>query len=172
MGARSLRVFLASMATVALVAAGCAKKSTTGSSATFDPNGSIVFNIEQEPANFNILTSDGNNFNGLQLMDRLWPSVYHADPKAQFFLDTTFMDSVTQTSTNPQTIVYNINHKAVWQDGTPINADDFIYNWQAQSGLPQFTDVGGAQYDAASNTGYNQISSITFSPDKYTVTTT
>jgi peptide/nickel transport system substrate-binding protein len=174
MGGRSLRVFLASMAAVALVAAGCAKKSTTGSASptTFDPNGSIVFNIEQEPANFNVLTSDGNNFNGLQLMDRLWPSVYHADAKAQFFLDSTFMDSVTQTSTNPQTIVYNINHKALWQDGTPINADDFIYNWQAQSGLPQYTDVGGIQYDAASNTGYSQISSITFSPDKFTVTTT
>ena len=58
-----------------------------------------------------------------------------------------------QTSTNPQTIVYKLNPKAEWSDGTPITADDFIYNWQAQSGNSQYTDVGGQPYDDASTTG-------------------
>ena len=37
-----------------------------------------------------------------------------------------------------------------------ITADDFIYNWQAQSGNPAYTDVGGQPYDAASTAGYNR----------------
>ena len=48
----------------------------------------------------------------------------------------------------------------MWSDGTPITADDFIYNWQAQSGNPAYTDVGGKPYDAASTAGYNQIQSV------------
>ena len=48
----------------------------------------------------------------------------------------------------------------MWSDGTPITADDFIYNWQAQSGNPAYTDVGGKPYDAASTAGYSQIQSV------------
>jgi len=75
-------------------------------------------------------------------------------------LNTQLITSVKVT-TNPQTVTYTINPKAVWQDGTPINADDFIYNWQAQSGNPAYTDIGGKAYDAASTSGYNQIASVT-----------
>jgi peptide/nickel transport system substrate-binding protein len=70
------------------------------------------------------------------------------------------MQSAVQTSTSPQTIVYKLNPKAVWSDGTPITADDFIYNWQAQSGNSAYTDVGGKPYDTASTSGYNQIQSV------------
>jgi len=34
----------------------------------------------------------------------------------------------------PQKVVYTINPKAVWSDGTPITAADFIYAWQQQRG--------------------------------------
>ena len=137
-----------------------------------DPAATITYALDQEPDNFNVLTSAGNGFDGEQIMDRLWPSVFHADPDATFALDTAFMRSAVETSANPQVVVYSINPQAVWQDGVPINADDFVYNWQAQSGLPRFTDVGGKPFDAASNTGYSQIASVTSSPDGFTVTTT
>lgn len=173
MGGRTLKLFVASLLAVMLFAAACSTKTATpAASPSINTNGQIVYSLDQEPTNYNVLTSNGNEFDGLQIMDRLWPSPFHADPKANVFMDTTLMDSVTLTSTSPQTVVYKINPKAKWQDGVPINADDFIYNWQAQSGLPQYTDVGGKAYDAASNTGYSQISAITASPDKFTVTTT
>ncbi len=142
MGGRSLKLFVASMMALALVASACASKkaASPGSTGTVDTNGGIVYSLDQEPTNFNVLTSDGNEF--------------------------------TLTSTSPQVVVYQANHKAVWQDGVPFNADDFVYNWQAQSGLPQYTDVGGIAFDAASNAGYRQIKDITSSPDKFTVTTT
>jgi peptide/nickel transport system substrate-binding protein len=161
------------MLAVALVAAACAKKTATpGATGGIDTNGGIVFSLDQEGTNFNTLTSDGNNANVLAIVDGIWPSVYHVDPNVKVFLDKQLMDSVTLASQTPQTVVYKINPKAKWSDGVPFNADDFVYNWQAQSGLPQYTDVGGAAFDVASNSGYNQIASVTSSPDKFTVTTT
>ena len=70
------------------------------------------------------------------------------------------MVSATQTSASPQTILYKINPKAVWSDGTPITYKDFVYSYQAQSGLPQFTDIGGKAYAPASTSGYSQIQTI------------
>ena len=69
-------------------------------------------------------------------------------------------NSAAVTSSDPQTVVYKLNPKAVWSDGTPITADDFIYNWQAQSGNPAYTDVGNQPYDDATTSGYNQIASV------------
>ncbi len=174
MRVRSLKLFVASMAVLSLVAAACGKKTTptATSSAGTNPNGQIVYSLDQEDTNFNVLTSNGNEFDGVQIMDRILPTVFHADPGAKIFLDKDLMESVDLVSTNPQTVVYKINPKAVWQDNVPFNADDFIYSWQAQSGLPQYTDVGGKPYDTASNLGYSSIASITASPDKFTVTTT
>src|ERR1700704_471651 len=173
MGGRSMKLFVASMVAVALVAVACANKTTTpAATGGIDTNGGIVYSLDQEGTNFNVLTSDGNNFNVQAIVGRVLPSVFHADPDAKVFMDKDLMESATLTSTSPQTVVYKINPKAKWQDGVLFNADDFVYSYQAQSGLPQYTDVGGVPYDAASNTGYRQIASITASPDKFTVTTT
>src|SRR6266480_46881 len=174
MGGRSLKLFVASMMAMALVASACASKkaASPGSTGAIDTNGGIVYSLDQEPTNYNVLTSDGNEFDMQAIIGRVWPTVFNVDVNAKPFLDTTLMDSVTLTSTSPQVVVYQINHKAVWQDGVPFNADDFVYNWQAQSGLPQYTDAGGVAFDAASNAGYRQIKEITYSPDRYTVTAT
>src|SRR5438128_1492764 len=162
MGGRSLKLFVASMMALALVASACASKkaASPGSTGTVDTNGGIVYSLDQEPTNYNLLTSDGNEFDMQAIIGRVWPTVFNVDANAKPFLDTTLMDSVTLTSTSPQVVVYQINHKAVWQDGVPFNADDFVYNWQAQSGLPQYTDVGGVAFDAASNAGYRQNKEI------------
>jgi peptide/nickel transport system substrate-binding protein len=80
--------------------------------------------------------------------------------KLQPVLNRQLLVSASVTSQSPQTVVYKLNPKAKWSDGTPITADDFIYNWQAQSGNSAYTDVGGQPYDAASTSGYSQISSV------------
>jgi peptide/nickel transport system substrate-binding protein len=85
-------------------------------------------------------------------------------------LDKDYVTSATVTSTSPQTIVYQINPKAVWSDGTPISADDFIYMWQANSGNPKYTDVGGKAFEPASTAGYSQIKSVTSSNGGKTAT--
>ena len=72
------------------------------------------------------------------------------------------------TSTSPLTIQYVINPKAVWSDGVPVTADDFIYAWQSQRG--DGVDVDGQPDQVASTLGYRDVASVTASHDGKTVT--
>ena len=159
----------ASAVGLALVMAACgssgsksnnATATTTAPAAKSNPNGTFTLEIDQEPQTWNDLSSDGNEEAAINIEDRIWPSVFHTLPDYSVKLDSTFMVSATQTSTSPQTIVYKINPKATWSDGTPVTADDFLYNYEAQSGLPQYKDADGKAFNPASTTGYSQIQSI------------
>jgi peptide/nickel transport system substrate-binding protein len=123
--------------------------------------GTATMALDETLAGFNINTTASAEYVLQEIMNVVWPQAFIINAKLKPVLNTQLLQSATQTSTNPQTIVYKLNPKAVWSDGTPINADDFIYNWQAQSGNPAYTDVGGKPYDTASTAGYNQIQSVT-----------
>ena len=56
---------------------------------------------------------------------------------------------------SPLTIQYVINPKAVWSDGVPVSADDFIYAWQSQRG--DGIDVDGQPDQVASTLGYRDV---------------
>ena len=116
--------------------------------------------LDQNLAGFNINTSAASEYVLQEIMNMVWPQAFIINNKLAPVLNTQLLQSATQTGSSPQTIVYTLNPKAVWSDGTPITADDFIYNWQAQSGNPAYTDVGGKPYDTASSAGYNQIQSV------------
>ena len=130
------------------------------STASVKTGGTATMALDEDLAGFNINTSASNEFVLQEIMNLVWPQTYIINSNLQPVLNTALVTSVKVT-TNPQTIVYTINPKAVWQDGVPINADDFIYNWQTQSGNPAYTDVGHAAYQPAGTTGYNQIASVT-----------
>ena len=102
--------------------------------------------------------------------NQIWPQAFITPPNLTPTLNKDLLTSAAVTSTSPQTVVYKINPKATWSDGTPITAADFIYNWQAQSGNPKYKDLGGAAYLAASTAGYNQIKSVTSSDGGKTAT--
>ena len=68
-------------------------------------------------------------------------------------------------STKPQTVVYILNPKAVWSDGVPITAKDFIYAWTQQRGDPTSDPTS-----VASTAGYRDIKSIKGSNKGRTVT--
>ena len=116
--------------------------------------------LDETLTGFNVNTSAASEFVLQEIMNMVWPQAFIVNNKLQPVLNNQLLQSAVQTSLNPQTVVYTLNPKAVWSDGTPITADDFIYNWQAQSGNPAYTDVGGKPYDDASTTGYSQIASV------------
>jgi peptide/nickel transport system substrate-binding protein len=122
--------------------------------------GTATMALDENLAGFNINTTAAAQFVLQEIMNMVWPQVFIVNDKLKPVLNTQLMESAVETNTNPQTIVYKLNPKAVWQDGTPITADDFIYNWQAQSGNTAYTDVGGKPYDTAATAGYNQIQSV------------
>jgi glutathione transport system substrate-binding protein len=144
--------------------------SSAPSAGTVKSGGSITFALDEDVAGFNLLQANDSEFVLAEILDQVWPSVYIIQPNLTLKLDTNVVTSATLTKTNPQTVVYQINPKATWSDGVPINADDFIYNWQAQSGNPKFTDVGGKAYLPASTAGFNTIQSVTGSNNGKTVT--
>jgi peptide/nickel transport system substrate-binding protein len=172
---------LVGLLTVAFLAAACTSSSSGGQGPPSPPTsargpqpvrdgGSLSFALEQQPASFNLNTRTGHNLRSQLIMDRVWPEVFLLDPQGVPQLDTNFVKTAELDRLSPQTIVYQIDDRAVWSDGVPITADDFIYNWEAQSGDPTFTDVGGHPFDVLSTAGYSQIQSITGSNRGKTVT--
>ena len=118
----------------------------SGSASSVKSGGSMTMALDENLAGFNINTSAADEYVLQEILDVVWPQPYIVNAALKPVLNTDLISSVKVT-TNPQTITYNINPKAVWQDGTPIDADDFIYNYQAQSGNTSYTDVGGKPYD-------------------------
>jgi len=155
--------------------AACSSSSTsstpsTSSSSSVKSGGSITYALDEDLAGFNILQADDSEFVLQQILDQVWPSVYVPQPNVGLALDTNVVTSATVTSQNPQTVVYHINPKATWSDGTPISAQDFIYNWQAQSGNPKYKDVGGKAFLPASTAGYSSVKTVTSSDNGKTAT--
>jgi peptide/nickel transport system substrate-binding protein len=130
------------------------------SGAASSGGGTATMALDETLAGFNINTSAASEYVLQEIMNVVWPQAFIINGKLKPVLNNQLLQSASVTSNSPQTVVYKLNPKAVWSDGTPITADDFIYNYQAQSGNTTYTDVGGQPYDSASTTGYNQIESI------------
>jgi peptide/nickel transport system substrate-binding protein len=174
---RTLAVSAAAVALVlALAACGGGGSSSKSSSSTasagksVNNGGTLAFALDEDLAGFNVLNASQNEFVLQEIVDQVWPSVFIIQPSLQPVLDKNVVTSAKLTKKNPQTVVYTINPKAKWSDGVPINADDFIYNWQAQSGNPKFKDKGGKPFEPATTAGYSQIKSVTGSNGGKTVT--
>jgi peptide/nickel transport system substrate-binding protein len=136
----------------------------TINTATVSKGGTLTYALEKTIDNWNVLTSAGDTFETGEVEDSLYPTTFIVQPDLSIVLNTDLLTSADQTSTSPQTIVYKINPKAVWSDGTPITADDFIYEWKAEDG----TDC--PKCDINSTTGYAQMASVTGSDNGETVT--
>jgi peptide/nickel transport system substrate-binding protein len=115
--------------------------------------GTLTYSLEKTIDNWNTLTSAGNTFETAEVLDAIYPSAFIAQPDLSPTMNTDLLTSAKVTKDNPETVVYQINPKAVWSDGTPINADDFIYVWKGSAACEKC--------DVASNTGYTNIESIT-----------
>ena len=165
--------------TLSLIAAACGgddddagtgqgEEEDTEQEAEVRKGGTLRYAADQEPTGFNNNTSANNGTSVVNVMVRVWPSVFPVNPKFEPVLDEELMQSAELTKEDPQTLVYKINPDAVWSDGTPISADDMIYTWQMLNGTGK--DIDGKPIDAASTTGYEDIASVTGTDDKKTVT--
>ena len=125
--------------------------------------GILSYAAEQEPTGLNNSTSRDNGFAVYDIVINMLPQAFHAQPDFTVKMDEAFLDSAEQISEDPQTIVYKIKQNAVWSDGTPISADDFIYLWEQLNGKIETNDV-------VSTSGYDQIESVTGSDKGKTVT--
>jgi len=154
----------------------CDKSPLTCNTGTAVKGGTYSYTIEKDISDWNLLTSAGNTFDTSEALDSVYPYAFIPLPNLAFGLVSDYFTSVTQTSTSPQTIVYKINPKAVWNDGTPFSAADLILTWRLQDdrlcgGSTKPEDPKSPTFcDPASSAGYNQIKTLTASDGGKTAT--
>ncbi len=130
--------------------------------------GSIAVHLDRGWDGFNPNTPAGAASSTPTLLSSVLPSAYVVTPKLAPQINSDLLLSVEAVATSPLTIQYVINPAAVWSDGTPVSADDFVYAWQSQRG--DGTDVDGSPDQVASTLGYDDIASVTGSHGGKTVT--
>ncbi len=155
-----------------------ATATTTGAAAqniVYDTSAAISYAVGPQPGNWDIHSVAASSWYLTleQVLAQVWPSAFSVGSNGTPTLNATLLTSATEVSSTPQTVLYDINPRAVWSDGTPITYADFVYNWQAQSGRASFVDAGGTPYTPVDKAGYDDISSVKGAPgDPYTVKVT
>jgi peptide/nickel transport system substrate-binding protein len=151
----------------ALIAAACGGGGGGGGGGSGKPatkqGGTLNYGADQEPTGFNNNTSKDNGTSVANVVINVLPQTFHLTPDFKVAMNTDLLESAEQTSSNPQTVVYKIKQNAVWSDGVPVSADDFIYLWKNLNGTIKDNDV-------ATTTGYDQVKSVTGSDNGKTVT--
>ncbi|MGH8995871.1 MAG: ABC transporter substrate-binding protein, partial [Acidimicrobiales bacterium] len=130
--------------------------------------GTVTVGIDQKPTGCNPSTATGDTFANRLVLSTVLPSAFAVDGQGQSQYDQALIEQAETVSTNPQTVVYTLNPKAVWSDGTPITAADFVYAWERQRLVP--VNATGEDADVASTAGYDDIQTVVPSDGGHTVT--
>jgi peptide/nickel transport system substrate-binding protein len=129
--------------------------------------GTITVALEKKIQNWNTQDADGNTFETGLINNAILQVPYHQLPDNSVAWNKVLLaEEPKLTNQDPQTIQYKIKPEAVWNDGTPITAKDFIYYWKTGNGTscPDCTP--------ASTTGYELIEKVEGSDNDKTVTVT
>ena len=132
--------------------------------------GSTTVELDQSWSGLNPNTPAGAASSTPTLLSSVLPSAYVINPKLIPEVNADLLSSVETISPSPLTIQYVINPKAVWSDGVPVTADDFIYAWQSQKG--DGADSNQPPDLVASTLGYRDVQSVVPSDNGKTVTVT
>ena len=178
------RIGLALVTAVALAVSACAggeekqgPESSVGFAQCLDqPNqcnsgktkqgGTITYALGKDIKAWNTLSSAGNTVEYSYALFGVVPRVHHYHPDLSVQINKDLLDSVEVTSKDPMKVVYKIKKEAVWNDGTPVSAEDFIYTWKVQN------TRDCTECKAATNSGFKQAISVEGSDGGKTVTVT
>ena len=116
--------------------------------------GKFTWPLDQMPANFNYNELDGTIQDGYYVLAALMPTPYTNDGVGAPVWNRDYLASEPRLTTDPkQIVIYEINPKAVWYDGTPITWEDFFWQWKASNGLNK-------AYQISSASGYEDIENV------------
>ncbi|MEV6274665.1 ABC transporter family substrate-binding protein [Nocardia sp. NPDC051832] len=165
---RRLRLIAAPVAAFSLILAACGDDSggvTAGTSSigkTNDINpksreemrdgGNLRLPTGAFPATFNPhhIDSDGDVSN---IQAWTLPGPATSDVTGEISTDNDFFSDIQLTGTDPQRIVYTINPKAVWSDGSPITWEDMRSQAEALSGR-------NTAYKISASQGYSRLDKV------------
>lgn len=159
------KALLAGVAALAVALTACSSSGGKNGKGGSSGHGTLRFGEATDfPENLMPLISAGNATSTANLEIRMLSGAFIAEPNLTYQQDPDQITSATSTVTNGQQVVdIKINPKAVWADGKPITADDYIFTWQAQKSND--SKKGGC--DALlSEVGFDQIASAKAVSDK------
>ncbi|MBF6192153.1 ABC transporter family substrate-binding protein [Nocardia sp. CDC186] len=141
----------AGVVALALITAGCASSAddsaaglsdALGTTSDINPKhrdevregGNLRLAVTSFPANWNTLSTDGNDGEIGDIERPLMPRAFDVDAAGNLTVNRDFFTDVALTGANPQQVTYTINPEAVWSDGSPITWEDIASQAHALSG--------------------------------------
>ncbi|WP_377269585.1 ABC transporter family substrate-binding protein [Peterkaempfera sp. SMS 1(5)a] len=119
--------------------------------------GTLRWAVDSVPATFNVF-QNGADPTATLVAQATLPTLFRLDDHAHATRDPDFLTSADSTAPadgHPwQTVVYRLNPRARWSDGTPLSVKDFAAQWKALSGADSAYWSNGAA-------GYGAIASVT-----------
>jgi peptide/nickel transport system substrate-binding protein len=117
------RAFLAAVA-AALIAGGCApsRGSPTQPAGAFPV---VYIKVPSIPDSLAPLSAGSYSFLARQVLDLVLPQTFFVNGKDAPQLNSDLVSSAETVSIQPETVLYVLNPKARWSDGTPIGLADF-----------------------------------------------
>lgn len=115
--------------------------------------GTFTVATDDLPNNWNYHQVDGRHLPGKEMLGAIMPRIFLAQPDNTYRPNPDYVESAKLTSEDPQVVTYQINPDARWSNGRPITYRDF----QAQAGA---LDGANKQYQASTNTGYQDIERV------------
>lgn len=115
--------------------------------------GTLTLATTEIGPNWNSLSTDGNTGYMGQFWTYYQPQLWDYDVSGNPTPNPDYLTKVEVTSEDPLVVTYDINEKATWNDGTPIDWTAFEATWKTQSGKNE-------GYNPPSTAGYDQIASV------------
>lgn len=122
--------------------------------ATLREGGSLRLALVEFPSNFNTLNIDGNTVDAASIVRPTMPRAFIIGADGSATVNTDYFTNVELTGTNPQVVIYTINPKAIWSDGTPITWEDIAAQIHATSGVDK-------EFAIAAPNGSERVASVT-----------
>jgi peptide/nickel transport system substrate-binding protein len=147
----------------------CLENPNTCNEGEVQQGGEIRFIINQIGSGWNQQRAETNSVYTVQAVQGVFPEIAWAHPDGTVNPGSVLTGPPELVSEDPFTWTWQIKEEAVWNDGTPITADDFILGWKMLTS-DEFGQCEGC--DPASTGRSEQIETIEGSPDGKTVTVT
>jgi peptide/nickel transport system substrate-binding protein len=109
----------------------CADNPNTCNSGEREPGGELVWTLDQSPDGFFPWSPEGGSVYTLQAIQGILPYTGQFLPDGEFQQNLDLLAEEPQiTNQDPFQTTWTIRDEAVWDDGTPITADDVIMTWK------------------------------------------
>ncbi|SIR87329.1 ABC transporter substrate-binding protein [Williamsia sterculiae] len=152
---RRLALALLATGSVATTIAGCSSDS---------PSPSVDYLIDGAVTTYNANTVEGGRSGALMAWNRVLPGFSYLGPDGSNVADTD-VGTVSEVLGDQQTLRYQFSDKAVFSDGKPMDCDDLVLAWAAQSGRFE-------GFTPATTAGYRDIESVDCDPGQKSATVT